>query len=449
MPLPQDNKLWRIVGHLSEALSQSFVGMLRDPRPLVPFVEHPDPWIAYLALRMVDFLQDIQLEDYAKRPSNLPLKLLTAKAATHPHWWVRYVAASLLPPSAPVGAYLRLLSDPEPAVVAEVSSRLLELSPNKAEQIVRRLPSGSQATLRLYLHRWLEQEEVVKELLSEEYQVVRSLHAILEPLSKQVNHFLRDHLERLQQLSPQELPSLSSETLALLSSDFFPPFGMQVPSEVLDKIIHFHPDPIAKVIALEWHGSCPSDSALLQAVQQEHLPTVVRALLSLQWRISAGNYSRLGRLILELTDHSCPLVVQIAARALKEAVDCSHPDEQLVSRLVFLLDHADPLVRINALHSLQDYWAAPTSICEHLLHAWEKEPISVVKVAFARTLWWLMSPKEWWSKIGIWLWGFESGRWRYLVRERVSIWGPREAEEALEVVKIAYLRRLLRKRIAR
>lgn len=438
----QDNEVCKLAEHVSEALNHSFVGMLRDYHPLVPFVEHPNPWSAYLALKMVDFLQDIQLEDYHLRPTDFRLKLLIAKSAAHPCWWIRYMAASLIPQSAPLRVYIRLLSDPEVAVIAKISDSLLELPFYKAEQIIRQLPARSQRVLRLYLNRWI-QNKVLKELLPEEQQVAHALYTLLDDLPDGVSHSLDNHLERLQAISLTEWASLPSETIALMSSGFFPPFGRLVQPDIMDHIVRYHPDPVARVLALEWSASHPSDLALLQVATQEHLPMALSALLSLRWKVDAGNYFWLGRRILKLTYHPCLLVVQVAARTLKEAIDCSHPDERLVNRLMSLTDHPDPLVKVNALYSLQDYWAAPASICEHLLRFWAEERISVVKVAFARTLWWLMRPKEWWTHVGIWLWNFEKGRWRYLVRNLVSIWSSRDAEEALGIVRIATLRRLL------
>lgn len=444
----QDSEVYKLAEHVSEALSRSLVGMFRDYHPLVPFVEHPNPWSAYLALKMVDFLQDIQLEDYHMRPTDSRSKLLIAKSAAHPCWWIRYMAASLVPQSAPRRVYIHLLSDPEVAVIAKISDSLLELPLNKAEQIIRHLPSRSQGVLRLYLNRWI-QDKVLKELLPEEHQVAQALYTLLDDLPNGVNRSLNNHLERLQEISPTGWASLPSETIALMSSTFFPPFGRRVQPDIMDHIVRFHPDPVARVLALEWSASHPSDLGLLQVATQEHLPIALSALLSLRWKVDASNYFWLGRRVLELTYHPCLLVVQVAARTLKEAIDCSHPDEWLVNRLVSLTNHPDPLVRVNTLYSLQDYWAAPASVCEHLLRFWAEERISVVKVAFARTLWWLMRPKDWWTQVGIWLWNFERGRWRYLVRNLVSDWSSREAEEALGIVRIAALRRLLRNGIDR
>jgi hypothetical protein len=311
---------------------------------------------------------------------------------------------------------------------------------------MRRLPLQSKVILRLLLSRWMH-DQSLRDRKPEECEAAKILYAFLETLPEPANHSLSSHLEWLQEISPKAVPQLPSETLALLSTDFFPPFGVQLPTEVLDEIVRFHPDPIARVLALGWKGSQPSDLVLLEAAQQDHLPTAVTALLSLRWKIDAGNYSWLGLPILELTHHSCLLVVQIAVRALKEAVDCAEPDERLVRRLVSLSAHPDPLVRVNALYSLRDYWAAPASVRERLFEAWADESINVVKVAFAGTLWWLMRPKEWWRRVGVWLWSFEKGRWRPLVRNLVSLWRSRDAEEALEVVKVSSIRCILRKRI--
>lgn len=441
----KDGDFWKVVEHLSEALSQSFIGMLRDVRPLVPFVEHSDPQVAYLALKMADFLQDILLEDYGIHPKVMPLKPLVVKSATHPHWWVRYTTASLLPQRVPLGVYIRLLSDPEPAVIGKAIENLLDLPIDKAERVLHRLSSRSKVTLRLFLSRWVH-DKSLRNLLPEEYRTAESLYAFLEALPEPGRNSLSSDLERLQEISPKAVLQLPSEALALLSTGFFPPFGMQLPSEVLDEIACFHPDPIARVLALlGWGSSQPSDLVLLEAAQQEHLPTVVTALLSLRWKIDADNYSWLRLPILGLTHHPCLLVVQIAARVLKEAVDCAEPDEELVGSLVSLSIHPDPLVRVNALYSLRDYWAAPTSLRERLFQAWADETISVVKVAFANTLWWLMSPREWWTQVGRWLWNFENGGWRHQVRNLVSLWRSRDAEEALDVVSFTSLRRILRK----
>lgn len=442
----KENEFRRSIEHLSEALSQLFVGMLRDVRPLMPFVEHSDPQVTYIALRMMDFLQDILLEDYGIRPTGVPLKPLLVKSATHPHWWVRYITGRLLPQSAPLGIYARLLSDPEPAVVGAASENLFYLPIDKAERVLHRLPSRSKAILRLLFSRWI-QDQSLRNLLPEEYRAAESFYAFLETLPETGSHPLTNHLEQLQAIPPKALIRFPSETIALLSTDFFPPLGMQLPSPVLDEIIRFHPDPIARVIALEWRSSQPSDLVLLEAAQQEHLPTALAALLSLRWRINADNYSWLGLPILELTHHPCLLVVQVAVRALKEAVDCAEPDERLVGRLVSLTAHPDPLVRVNALYSLRDYRAASTSVRERLFQAWADETISVVKVAFAVTLWWLMRPREWWTRVGRWLWSFEKGRWRHLIRDLVSLWSSRDAEEALDVVRVASLCRMIRKHI--
>jgi hypothetical protein len=56
-----------------------------------------------------------------------------------------------------------------------------------------------------------------------------------------------------------------------------------------------------------------------------------------------------------------------------------------------------------------------------------------------------MSPREWWTQVGRWLWNFENGGWRHQVRNLVSLWRSRDAEEALDVVSFTSLRRILRK----
>lgn len=435
--LYKTNNLFDSLNRLARAASEALVAMQRIPLALEPFISHPDPTVASLTLSVGEDLEEIQFYFIP----NFDLKPIILKGAYHPHWLVRYTEASYLPSEGiPLRLYAHLLSDPIPAVVAVTASQLLHLLKERVLRLIQALPPSNQSLIYAWFKQVSSSNYLPEGWLAQEiYANLRSLIATKE---------VRIPSFPLKQTKSAYLPA---ETIALALEFNKPKIS------IIDAIIRSHKDPIAIIVTLENaldFYDMPSSrsrylSILTYAARSDHPVVQLMAVRKLQWEAAPENYTSLGSLLLELTYHPCLLIVQAAARALKEFCDTPTPPRELIDRLLELVCHEDPLVRVNALYALQDYYTSPKSVHLYLLERWKDEPIDRVKAAIAVTLWCWMRPEEWLTTIGLWLWNSEQKPMRLAAKYLMSLWEVNKIQEVLSVVRVSSLSRFLKSLLQR
>ena len=394
-----EKEMEQLICQVGLSATQDLLSGEAVPQHLLQLVSSPSRFIAWAAVRAAEDLQsvDVFIRDRNLRP-------LYLQAAQHPDWWVRYTVADRLefdPP--PLRLYCRMLTDPCPAVRNRFLLGLLQIP--QAYGIL--FPAGTFVP---------DNQD--------------SASALQSPLQRHIP-FDIDKLISLQDYIIVDLIEFISnkiESKHLLKYFLDPRF-----------------DPVVRIAVVE--ALQGDETILMQMIKDDHIAVKFAAVRYLQWHINETNWETLGKATLQLTFHPCLLIAQAAVRALRECFEVwtksEVADPLLVQRLQELLDHEDALMRVNSLYALQHYWYAPKTLHNYLLRKWEQESTPRVKVEYAATLWWWMSPKEWISTFGEWLYRFDGGRYRHLLRYLVSSWQKAEWQEMVSSVCDKSLRRYL------
>jgi hypothetical protein len=443
------NRMICEVGHIA---SRDLVSEENMPIGLYSLLTEPDPFVARAAAEAA-----YELIYEHERFESAALKPFIQIAAVHPHWWVRYWSAQNVWRFSSFRLINRLLSDPCGAVAAATASFLNDED----------FPSSSTA---LKLCRTLSQKSphdavyvsMVFQRTREYWRNPNMASKLCQVLLSSNQHLrIKEEMENCikiaRKLSNLQLLKVSAEELLLW---LYVGEASVLSVSQLSWIARKHPDPIARQVALEamsFHLLQGEDCeqvwlTLAQAMQDENPSVRLSAAKSVSF-LDEENYPYLIEPLMRLTHDPCLRIVQVAIRSMRGCCDIASEmhNPVVVNRLLALLTHPDPLVRINTLYTLQDYPLVPPKVVKVVQDLWAKEGQSMVRAAIAKALWWLMPLKDWLPVYGVAL--ANSGRkdWRHLAKSLFRMSEFQEAVKAVDLLQPSaakhFFRRLLKTHI--
>ncbi len=437
-----------MICHIGQIASNDLISSEDMPVGLYSLLADTDPLVARAA---ADAAYELIWEH--ERFECRALKPFIQAAAVHPRWWVRCWAAEEFWHFASFRFRLpnHLLFDPCGAVAACTAWNWVdeeEFSSHSSTvlRLCRKLSQKSPHNA-VYVSMVLQKTEKDwhdTDLLRELCQVLLSSNQHLR-----IKEEMEQILATARTLSPSSLMEVSAEELLLWL--IVGKKGVLSVSQ-LGWIAQNHPDPIARQVALEEMSFQDEDCeqfwlTLAQSMQDEHPAVRLSAAKLAFLRLGPENYSYLIEPLMRLTYDPCLRIVQVAVRSMRECCDVAveTPDPVVVDRLMALLTHPDPLVRINTLYTLQDYHQAPPEVIKVLQDLWAKENQPPVRAAVAEALWWLMPLREWLPVYGVAL--VTSGRkdWRRLAKKLFSMSELQEAQEAVNLLSSSTAKRFFQR----
>lgn len=422
----------RMLCHVGQSASNDLISGEDMPLNLYSLLTNPDPFVARAA---ADAAYELIREH--KRFEDAALKPFIQATAVHPHWWVRCWAAQNFGCFAhpfPFRLAERLLSDPCGAVAALTALWWGDEDippPSAALRLCRTLSQKSPRNA-VYVSMVLQRtgkDWHDPDLARELCQVLLSSNQHLR-----IKEEVEQHLMIARTLSCSQLLEVSAEEIL----SWLTVGGVGVlSSHQMAWIAQKHADPIARQVALEEPWDEEDEQfwlTLAQGMQDKH--PAVRLSAAKSALLGPENYSYLIEPLMRLTYDPCLRIVQVAVRSMRGCCDVAveMPNPVVVDRLLALVNHSDPLVRVNALYTLQDYPQAPSEVIEVVQNLWTKEEQPVVRAAVAEALWWLMPLRDWLPVYGVALVTSNLKDWRRLAENLFRMNEPQEAQEAVNLL---------------